>query len=162
MPFRYDIGTSTQRNGNHGEYELGISSSGDIYKISKKSLFFHSIILGRTGTGKSNLLRILCNSYIKEPDSNLIIIDFHGSLSNQIVSLESKKDLIYLGTSEENGGKKIMMNILKGASSSSISLYLIHRNISLCKSVDKLIIYGAVPLYKLICFFVKVFLIYFF
>ncbi len=125
MPFRYDIGTSTQRNGNHGEYELGISSSGDIYKISKKSLFFHSIILGRTGTGKSNLLRILCNSYIKEPDSNLIIIDFHGSLSNQIVSLESKKDLIYLGTSEENGGKKIMMNILKGASSSSISLYLI-------------------------------------
>jgi energy-coupling factor transporter ATP-binding protein EcfA2 len=125
MPYRYDVGTWSSKEGTDGPFTLGKSALGEPYSIDLRSLIFHKIILGRTGTGKSNLLLNLCKNILKVIDNNLVIVDFHGSLASEIISMNSTHDLIYIGTGPERDSKKIRLNILKGASESSISLYLI-------------------------------------
>ncbi|MCL4323116.1 MAG: DUF87 domain-containing protein [Candidatus Thermoplasmatota archaeon] len=123
MPFRYDIGVSSGRTNEKGGIDLGAGTDGNPYRINSKSLMFHTLITGRTGTGKSNLLLNISKNILQIEKSNLIVVDFHGSLSSSIISMIGKQSLIYLGASK-NGRKSVKMNILKGASESSVSFYL--------------------------------------
>ncbi len=124
MPFRYDIGISSGKRIQGEGIEIGNGASGYPYLINARSLMFHTLITGRTGTGKSNLLLNLCKNILKVESSNMIVIDFHGSLSDHIITMIDNKKLIYLGSSPD-GKSVVKMNILKGASQSSVSFYLI-------------------------------------
>ena len=125
MPFRYNIGTSSRANKDTADFKLGISSAGGPYGISEQTLFFHSLVLGRTGTGKSNLLRNLIDSGLKSQNSNIILIDFHGQLARKAIELNKTKSLLYLGPESGEDSKSVKLNLLRGASESPISLYLI-------------------------------------
>jgi Predicted ATPase len=83
------------------------------------------VVLGRTGTGKSNLLRNISKNILVSDDTNLIVVDFHGQLARKIINMNEKKELIFIGPNQEEGGECIRMNLLKNAAESSISLYLI-------------------------------------
>lgn len=125
MRYRYDVGTYSKKAELDKPFSLGISASGKPFSIDEKQLFFHSVILGRTGTGKSNLLRNISKNIMSSDNSNLIVIDFHGQLARKIIEMNENKELIYIGPSPDKIGKCIKMNLLRNAAESSISLYLI-------------------------------------
>ena len=124
MPFRYDIGISSGKKRVENGIGIGKGANGNPYLINNQSLMFHTLITGRTGTGKSNLLLNLCMNILKIDNSSMVVIDFHGSLSDNIISMMNNRQLIYLGSTPD-GRKSVKMNILKGASESSVSFYLI-------------------------------------
>lgn len=114
MPFRYSIGSKSRDI--HSDYNES--------KIHQSHPLFHSLILGRTGTGKSNLIKNLILHLKEKGDINFILVDFHGTLSSQIIGLCKDMELIYLSTKSVDGFG-IRMNVLSGASTSPISMYLI-------------------------------------
>src|SRR5262245_30847933 len=69
------------------------------YEIQDRSR--HLYIIGQTGTGKSTLLANLIAQDI-ENDEGICVIDIHGSLSEDILTLiplRRRKDLIYFNVS---------------------------------------------------------------
>ncbi|MGP6206462.1 ATP-binding protein [Cuniculiplasma sp. SKW3] len=114
MPFRYSIGSKSR---DVDSYDKGST-------IPQSRPLFHSLILGRTGTGKSNLIKNLILHLKEKDDTNFILVDFHGTLSAQVIDLCRDEELIYLSTKSVDGFG-IRMNVLSGASTSPISMYLI-------------------------------------
>ncbi len=125
MRYRYDVGIRRRTSAEIKTFDMGISSSGSPFTVDEKQLFFHSVVIGRTGTGKSNLLRNIASSILQTDASNLIVIDFHGQLARKIIDMNTAKELIYMGSGEQSEPNHVKMNLLKGAAESSISLYLI-------------------------------------
>ncbi len=125
MPFRYSIGSKSR--------DMEISQNKGILQQSRP--IFHSLILGRTGTGKSNLIKNLVMQLSDESQINFVLVDFHGTLSSQVVDLCRNRELIYLSPGR-NDGLGIRMNVLSGASDSPISMYLISQIFSQENSIS--------------------------
>lgn len=116
MPFRYSIGS-----GKNEQEEIRENTD----SFRNMNLMFHTLILGRTGTGKSNFIKNLASHIGKMDGANIILIDFHGILAGEVIEICSHMDLIYLSPKTNSGNRKIKINVLKGARDSSISLYLL-------------------------------------
>lgn len=73
----------------------------------------HNIIIGRTGTGKSNyLLHII--KHLNEVDCNTVLLDPHGQVSNEALKL-SNKNKILLSGHDYPGSERVYsgINVLK-------------------------------------------------
>jgi len=65
---------------------------------AEHALHKHALITGNTGSGKSELLKLLLHELATKTNESIVVIDPHGDLSLQLVSLLSKEDsdrLIY-------------------------------------------------------------------
>ena len=69
------------------ETVLGINGNGNPVSIDREDLSGHFLICGKTGTGKTNLLRLLLGS-LDASDSNVILFDPHGQLSEWSIRLQ--------------------------------------------------------------------------
>lgn len=118
-----------KHNGKVGKYIMGKRSNGSNVYLSEREILFHSLIIGRTGTGKSTFLRSALKNIGSLGGTNIIILDFHGSLAYQISSDLSSKELVYFGTDMESG-VGVGINILSGARNNSVSLYLLSKILS--------------------------------
>lgn len=74
----------------------------DVFGIKKKDRRNHIYVMGKTGTGKSTLLKNMLVSDIKS-DEGLALIDPHGDLADDILSYvpeERMEDVIYFNPSD--------------------------------------------------------------
>jgi hypothetical protein len=114
LPFRYSVGSSKNEKWPEGQDGLD----------SQSRLMFHSLIMGRTGTGKSNLLKHLIMKISGMENSNLIVIDFHGNMASHVIDLCRNRNLVYLSPAGSEK-YKVRMNVLSGSADSPISMYLL-------------------------------------
>ncbi|MCP4181185.1 MAG: type IV secretion system DNA-binding domain-containing protein [bacterium] len=73
-------------------------SNGKLFGILQKDRLLHTYILGKTGTGKTNLLTSLILQDIKNK-RGICVFDVHGDLSHTIINYvpsDRKDDVIYL------------------------------------------------------------------
>ncbi|MGC8506546.1 MAG: type IV secretory system conjugative DNA transfer family protein [Thermoplasmata archaeon] len=70
----------------------------------------HLMVLGKSGTGKSNLLRNISGSVL-ESGSTLIMIDPHGKLAHSVVS-DYNKECVYLTPFPSQSSRFLGFNIL--------------------------------------------------
>ena len=66
---------------------VGKSVTGKNVTIEPDMLSRHLLILGKTGTGKSNLLRLLIKGIIAGDHGSVVVLDPHGDLGKECVSL---------------------------------------------------------------------------
>ncbi len=126
MPFRYEVGISRETSSVDG-VSIGKTENGGLYVIEPEKLYFHTMILGRTGTGKSNLIKNLCLPIMKNGADNLIVIDFHGTLSTDLIRMNSKMDLVFISPENDPEKKSVKMNVLKGSAESPVFLYILQK-----------------------------------
>ena len=113
--FDYEISPGRSRkNDNPQEHiTLGFTGLSEV-SIPVSHIINHNLIVGRTGTGKSNLLASLWNIYSGIADANIVIFDPHGQLSDQIIAENKKMEVVYISTQEKYSvnGKRIGFNVL--------------------------------------------------
>ncbi len=127
MPYRYKIGIPPKRVSYPG-IEIGTMGSGEKAVIPENELMFHTLVLGRTGTGKSNLLKILFNCISRDDNSNIILVDFHGTLSREIICMNYGKRLVFISPGDPKSNEfKTRLNVLKGSNLSPVMLYNIQK-----------------------------------
>lgn len=83
--------------------------------MPKRFLEGHTLIMGKSGTGKSNLVSNIVKELDIDASSNIILLDPHGTLLDRIVYANTGRDLIYLspGVIHENGvDKSVSINML--------------------------------------------------
>ncbi len=105
---------------------LGHSGLSEV-RVPLKNIVNHNLIVGRTGTGKSNLLASLRRIYSGIENSNVVIFDPHGQLSDQIIGENSNMDVVYISTQEKYtvDGKRIGFNVLSNSGNSSGNIGII-------------------------------------
>lgn len=77
---------------------------GDLFGIYLKDRLYHFYILGRTGTGKTTLLKTKISQDILQ-NRGVCLIDIHGDLVSQIIKTmpySRYKDVVYLDASNPN------------------------------------------------------------
>ena len=74
---------------------IGLNGDGNPVSINRNDLNGHFLICGKTGTGKTNLLKLLLNS-LDRSDSNIILFDPHGQLADWAIGSFKKKDIVFL------------------------------------------------------------------
>lgn len=87
------------------------------FGIKRKDRRSHMYVIGKTGTGKSTLIKNLIIQDMQKGDG-LALLDPHGDLVESIVSLipeERQKDVIYLNPSDSKN--LIGFNVLEGVNS---------------------------------------------
>ncbi len=113
--FDYEISPGRSRkNDNQQEHvTLGFTGLSEI-SIPISHIINHNLIVGRTGTGKSNLLASLLKIYSGIADANIVIFDPHGQLSDQIIAENKNMEVVYISTQEKYSvnGKRIGFNVL--------------------------------------------------
>ncbi|MHB8361720.1 MAG: type IV secretory system conjugative DNA transfer family protein [Thermoplasmataceae archaeon] len=93
--------------------KLGFSGLSEVM-VPLEHLINHNLIVGRTGTGKSNLLASMWKIYSDIEGSNVIVFDPHGQLSDRIIAENGSMDVVYISTQEKYSinGRRIGFNVL--------------------------------------------------
>ena len=92
---------------------LGISGDGNQVSTTIEDLAGHFLVCGKTGTGKTNLLRSIIRS-LDGADGNLILFDPHGQLSDWTIGNIKNKDAVFLsgrsypGSYDKNTGINVI------------------------------------------------------
>ncbi|AKA49339.1 hypothetical protein IX51_09750 [uncultured archaeon] len=96
----YSYDRIISKNGKPFYTKEGIAIGEDYRKRSirmpEQMLEGHLLILGKSGTGKSNLIFNLVNQIGEVDGPNIILFDPHGTLLNDVVLSNTGNDLIYL------------------------------------------------------------------
>jgi energy-coupling factor transporter ATP-binding protein EcfA2 len=73
----------------------------------------HTIIVGKTGTGKSNLLSLVLKHLDKRP-GNIIVLDPHSQVSDKAILTNTRRELVFLTGHDYNGSESIYtgLNVL--------------------------------------------------
>ncbi len=120
--FDYEISPGrTRKNDEDQEHvTLGYSGLSEV-RIPISQTINHNLIVGRTGTGKSNLLASLWKIYSGVPNSNIVIFDPHGQLSDEIIAENKNMEVVYISTQEKYSvdGKRIGFNVLSRSGKNS-------------------------------------------
>ncbi len=75
---------------------FGKGDKGQEVRVPKQFLEGHMLILGKSGTGKSSLLRNMIKELSAEPTSNIILLDPHGALLDDVISERNTGGLVYI------------------------------------------------------------------
>ena len=84
---------------------LGISGGGNEVSTSIEELAGHFLICGKTGTGKTNLLRLIIGS-LDAAEGNVVLFDPHGQLSDWTIANVKNKDTVFLSGKSYPGQQK--------------------------------------------------------
>ncbi len=99
-------------------WRIGRTHGGSPVGLNPELLSTHAAVLGKTGSGKSNILRIIVSSIIRHSDGSVIIFDPHGDLARDLAQSFPESSVIIPARSIRIGGedRSITMNPLQGAS----------------------------------------------
>ncbi len=101
---------------NHGHYHdssaivLGIDSSGLPVSLAEKDFSGHLLVLGKSGTGKSNLISNIISELIQK-QSTVVLIDPHGDLMENLVQNHTASTL-YVSPFSSRDGRHVGFNVL--------------------------------------------------
>ena len=100
-----------------GGYLLGRTFSGHKIWIEDRSLDRHVVVLGKTGSGKSNALRVLIREIINKQKGSVLLFDPHGDLASDIIQTYPDRSIMLpIGSLKtEEGEFAITMNPLQDA-----------------------------------------------
>ncbi|MCL4315156.1 MAG: type IV secretion system DNA-binding domain-containing protein [Candidatus Thermoplasmatota archaeon] len=108
--FRYRpsfSGTDKERSG----ISVGKNTDGSSYIFPFSEIDSHTLVVGRTGSGKSSLLHE-CVTGLLRNGKNVVLLDPHGQLSSQVISHAPYADLIYFSTGDSRSGNRVKINPL--------------------------------------------------
>jgi energy-coupling factor transporter ATP-binding protein EcfA2 len=83
----------------------------------------HALIVGKTGTGKSNILSLILN-YLENKPGNIVVLDPHTQVSDYAILANSHKELIFLTGHDYSGSESLYtgINVLSTSGSASDSV----------------------------------------
>lgn len=89
-------------------YVAGRDVKGREVRFPRGSIEGHMLVLGKTGTGKSNFLSNLISEISREDQGNIILLDPHGTLQDDVLGRGVSRSVIHVspGVYEENGVKR--------------------------------------------------------
>ena len=92
--------------------ELGKSTTGRDIFLKADRLHRHLIVMGKTGSGKSNFLKVLIKGIITRNEGSVFLFDPHGNLGKEVVSMFPDKSAIIspVGLNKENCKVAIKLN----------------------------------------------------
>lgn len=93
------------------EIVLGKSMGGRTVALMHDFLERHLLILGKTGTGKSNILRQIINEIVEKDGGSVVIFDPHGSLAKAIVSHFPDRSLVLSPVTSNSGSGKVSFSL---------------------------------------------------
>ena len=99
---------------------LGSTIREKVLGIPLSDISGHMLILGKSGTGKSNLMSLIAKDLLKR-EGNLVVIDPHGNLSSTIIGENRTKDFVYISGRKVNSGSgdiAVQLNPLRSDSDS--------------------------------------------
>lgn len=99
-------------------WKIGRTHGGSTVRLPPGLLSTHAAVIGRTGSGKSNILRIIISSIIQSSDGSVIVLDPHGDLAMDVARSFPQSAIIIPARSIQIDGEErsITMNPLQGAS----------------------------------------------
>lgn len=106
--YNYDRTIETNQIAFYGKKSipLGEDRRGRKVGISARNLEGHLLILGKSGTGKSNLMGNLINE-ISDTSCSIVLVDPHGNLSDTVIGRNENKKLLYISPEIlQNNGEK--------------------------------------------------------
>ena len=99
-------------------WKIGRTHGGSAVRLVPDLLSTHAAVIGKTGSGKSNILRLIISSILQSSDGSVIVLDPHGDLATDIATSFPESAIIIPAKSiyidEEE--RTITMNPLQGAS----------------------------------------------
>ena len=109
--FRYDPALGRRREGPEDGIAIGIRAEGTAFRIPSETFETHSLVTGRTGSGKTSLLYSIIRELVARK-SNVILVDPHGTLSESVISGTNPDELYYFSTDEtEKDGSKLSIRL---------------------------------------------------
>ncbi len=105
-PYRFQSGDRIYLGKSPGNREFGLPAN---------DLLGHMLIVGKSGTGKSNLLSVLCSRLLQQ-EGNIVLIDPHGNLSETVIGINRTKNLVYISSrvvESDNGPVMVQVNPLR-------------------------------------------------
>lgn len=95
--YNYDrtIGSNQRPYYGKTSIPLGLDRKGREVGINLRNLDGHILMLGKSGTGKSNLLGNLITEISNRP-CNIVLLDPHGNLSDSVIQRNRAKKLLYI------------------------------------------------------------------
>ena len=99
-------------------WKIGRTHGGSTVRLLPDLLSTHAAVIGKTGSGKSNILRLIISSILQSSDGSVILLDPHGDLAADIATSFPESAIIipaksiYINDEE----RSITMNPLQGAS----------------------------------------------
>ena len=102
---------------------LGISGGGNEVSTSIEELAGHFLICGKTGTGKTNLLRLIIGS-LDAAEGNVVLFDPHGQLSDWTIANVKNKDTVFLSGKSYSGSydKNTGINVIGSMNSEEAAI----------------------------------------
>lgn len=76
-----------------------------VFGMYQKDKLFHTLITGKTGTGKTNLLETMILSEIENSTGSVVVFDPHGDLAKSIIGncpKHRRKDIVHIDPSNPN------------------------------------------------------------
>ena len=109
--FRYDPAVGRRRERPEDGLAIGAGPEGKAFRIPSETFEMHSLVTGRTGSGKTSLLYSIIRELVARK-SNVILVDPHGTLSESVISGTNPEELYYFSTDEtEKDGSKFSIRL---------------------------------------------------
>lgn len=91
---------------NEDGIHLGSTKTGRRVALDPGSLERHLLVLGKTGTGKSSILRQIIGNILENERGSVVVFDPHGNLAKSVSTVFPEKTVVISQRKVESTGKK--------------------------------------------------------
>ncbi len=120
--YKYEPSLHRRRHNNVSGIVLGTALDDTFIKVPESTFSSHSLITGKSGSGKTSLLYSIVRGLI-ETKSNILLIDPHGSLTGSVLPNLAPDDLYYFSSSPvviDGSKRSIRMNPLSSTEGGAV------------------------------------------